>query len=402
MSHDHVTKPCHAQAMAWAMGMVHGHGPHIIGQCFLSTFAFFHHTNDSVISGVPIDRFDPALLDLSTVANHSGQYFNYADVPAMAAEGLLSAETRMVSGTSLIFNRFHPDNLMHVLHDDLLPLYATLKLITRRGRADMTPFDVQLVVMDGRNPGQFQHLYNMFSTREALYKTQLQGHRAAICFADVYVGLSKETQLSVKLAATLGVRVWTLSLEEMPLEEIIKRIRSAAVVVGMHGSLLTLAMFMLPGSILIELFPYAVNPLHYTPYSTLASLPGMAVTYRAWRNMDPNRSVTHPSAAPEVGGIDHLERNEQDRIMCSPEVPLHLCCKDPEWLFRIYQDTIVDVPAVIALTRDAVDEHASATSTSFTTASSNGSSPAGMPPGRRSRIVGVLGAAMERRLYPST
>ena len=82
--------------------------------------------------------------------------------------------------------------------------------------------------------------------------------------------------------------------------------------------------------------------------------------------MDPNRSVTHPSAPPEVGGIDHLERNEQDRIMRSPEVPLHLCCKDPEWLFRIYQDTIVDVPAVIALIRDAVDElHASATSTSL-------------------------------------
>ena len=206
----------------------------------------------------------------------------------------------------------------------------------------MTTYDVQLVLMDGRNPGQFQHLYNTFSMRDALYKTQLQGHRAAICFADVYVGLSKETrwydygfdqpqgpikghkvtaqqikpaveflkarmgiiasgssgkeavilsrrhnrlivneaELSVELAATLGVRVWTLSLEEMSLEEIIKRISSAAVVVGMHGSLLTLAIFMPPGSILIELFPYAVNPLHYTPYSTLASLPGMAVTYR--------------------------------------------------------------------------------------------------------------------------
>jgi len=74
------------------------------------------------------DRFDPALLDMSTVANHSGQYFNYADVLAMTAEQLLGASTRLVGGTSLIFRRFHPDNLMHVLHDDLLPLYDTLRV----------------------------------------------------------------------------------------------------------------------------------------------------------------------------------------------------------------------------------------------------------------------------------
>jgi len=211
-------------------------------------------------------------------------------------------------------------------------------MITRRGDADRTTYDVQLVMSDGREPGEFQRLYDMFSTHKPIYLSPLHG--TAICFADAYVGLSKDTrwydygfhkpqgpikghevtaehvrpaaeflkirldvvalgdkeavilsrrhnrlivneaELSVELAAMLNVRVRTLSLEETSLEEIIGRLSRAAVVVGMHGSLLALAVFLPPGAVLVELFPYAVNPDHYTPYRTLVNLPGMAVTYR--------------------------------------------------------------------------------------------------------------------------
>ena len=206
----------------------------------------------------------------------------------------------------------------------------------------MTPFNVQLVMMDGHEPGPFQRLYNTFSTRPPIYKSQLRDAGAAICFVDAYVGLSKETrwydygfdkpqgpikdhkatarhirpaaeffrarlgisnsqsdakeavilsrrhnrlivneaELSFELAANIWVQVRTLSLEDVPIEEIIKRVSSAAVATGIHGSLLALAMFLPPGAILVELFPYAVNPLHYTPYRTMASLPGMDITYR--------------------------------------------------------------------------------------------------------------------------
>lgn len=33
-----------------------------------------------------------------------------------------------------------------------------------------------------------------------------------------------------------------------------------------------------------------------------------------------------------------------------------LCCQDPEWLFRIYQDTIVDADVVVEKIRDALEE----------------------------------------------
>ena len=106
---------------------------------------------------------------------------------------------------------------------------------------------------------------------------------------------------------------------------------------------------------MVELFPYAVNPQHYTPYKTLASLPGMGIIYRSWRNMDPLHTLGHPTRQWDRGGISHLSEEEQKRIMDSPEVPQHLCCRDPEWLYRIYQDTIVDVQNVASLIKSAAE-----------------------------------------------
>jgi len=71
--------------------------------------------------------------------------------------------------------------------------------------------------------------------------------------------------------------------------------------------------------------------------------------YASWRNTDERKSVAHPDRAPEQGGLLHLSVSEQRRIADSREVPPHLCCTDQEWLYRIYQDTYVDVDAVVRL-----------------------------------------------------
>jgi protein O-mannose beta-1,4-N-acetylglucosaminyltransferase len=41
-----------------------------------------------------------------------------------------------------------------------------------------------------------------------------------------------------------------------------------------------MGIFMPPGSVLIELYPYAVPSDNYTPYRTMARLPGMDLVYR--------------------------------------------------------------------------------------------------------------------------
>jgi protein O-mannose beta-1,4-N-acetylglucosaminyltransferase len=117
---------------------------------------------------------------------------------------------------------------------------------------------------------------------------------------------------------------------------------------GMHGSILILAIFMQPGSVLIEGFPYRVPPKHFTPYRQMCQLRG--IRYIAWSNKDPSKSVGHPDRHASKGGIIHLLDTNPDlfhQIMDDKnQVRPHLCCDDPHWLYRIYQDTKVNAASI--------------------------------------------------------
>ena len=385
----------------------------------LDEFAFLHG-DASFYFGLPANRFDPALLDMSTIMNHNTQYFNYIDLEASKARNVVDGAI-IVGKRSLIFRRFHPDNLMHVIHDDLLPMYYTLLALDSQfsamGRNENEAFEMQLIFMEGWKSGPHRELYELFSVFPPIYKDDLLAEKKPICFTDAVVGLSKHTtwyqygfekpqgpiqdsnvsatdihrfcsfvrtrlnisennesngnltvlitrkynrlilnefNLSFVLAQTLHTKVLTMAIETHSMTELIAAVSRAKVLIGMHGSLLSLAMFLRPGSLLVELFPFAVNPVHYTPYKTLADVPGMGITYVAWRNVDHRNTVVHPDNPWHQGGIKHLSLTEQAQILASREVPLHLCCRNPEWLFRIYQDTVVDTDAVIQLIRNGL------------------------------------------------
>ena len=80
--------------------------------------------------------------------------------------------------------------------------------------------------------------------------------------------------------------------------------------VGMHGSILALAMFMPAGGALVELFPYGVPASHYTPYRTLAELPHLQLAYRAWEVRRPQVQVRVPAARVDhpVASVDGAGR----------------------------------------------------------------------------------------------
>lgn len=361
-------------------------------------YIFFHHEN-SIISGVPMNRF-PVLVDLSSVDDHNTQYFTYTDVPYSVYNDFI---IEFIKKSTLIFNRFNPDNLMHVFHDDLLPVFSTLNEICNK----IDQCKVQLFFSENRDPGPYFDLYKIFNiapmirelSRDKLY-----------CFKEAWVGLNKMTTwydygfkapqapletkdwmitsrlikqfcnyfitsfnlsksinenkkdqkaaLIVRKQSRLilneyevietikeitGLSVITVGLEEHTVPQIVNIIKDCAVIVGMHGALLVLSMFLLPGSILVELFPYAVNSTHYTPYKTLVSLPGMNIIYQSWQNMELKNTVTHPDNPAQLGGINHLSNEQRQIILLSKEVPQHLCCYNPEWMFRIYQDTIINI-----------------------------------------------------------
>ena len=372
----------------------------------------FFHGPETIIHGVPSDRFNPALLDMSSVEDHNTQYFNYVDYPAYSIDNF--PNVTVIDDFSLIFHRFNPENIMHVFHDDLLPLYHTLRQFSR----DMLSVDLgfTLVMMDGRNEGTHFDLYKLFTKKTLILKKELQKANHLTCFRHGVIGISKyttwyqygfrepqgqlphvsltgqylrhftgfverrlgldnislpfhssdssyivlcsrehnrlitnELDLSLAIAQQFNKPVIRVSMATHSFKEQVQIISKASALIGMHGSMLIMAMFLPPGASLIELFPFGINPDHYTPYCTMVELPDMNVIYASWRNNIEENTVTYPHEAPEVGGIDHLSLEEQKDIMNTEEVPQHLCCSDPYWLYRIYQDTIVDIQSLLSV-----------------------------------------------------
>ena len=128
----------------------------------------------------------------------------------------------------------------------------------------------------------------------------------------------------------------------------------ARVVIGVHGATLTMIMFVRPGTVVIELFPFAVPSENYTPYRTLSNLPGMDLTYRAWENTHEENTVGHPEAGLWQGGLKHLSPQERDRVMKNNRVQEHLCCSDPNCLYRLFQDTRVKFKELLTLVSEAI------------------------------------------------
>ena len=383
---------------------------HFVNLCYFpeqDSYLFFH-SEKSLLENIPTDRFSPTLIEASSVHNHTYSFFNYVDMPVSASRLF---KINWMATPVLITKRFKPDNLMHVIHDDILPIYYKLKLSNLGGNSSER-FSTTLFFDDSWEEGQFFKLYNILSDSQPILKSNLKDISGLTCFRSALIGLPKSTlwydygfhqpqaplanrkvtatevgsmveyvrrelgialgtdkndyfvlvsrkstrrilnemELSLSLSRELGVKVVHVSQEQYSIEQLIEMVSNARGLIGMHGSLLTLAIFLPPGSFLIELFPYAVNPDHYTPYKTLVNLPNMDIEYRAWQNTDPKKSEGHP----ELGGLENLSPAEQEEIMAQTEVPRHICCDDPSWLYHIYQDTEVDIDAVIALVKSAL------------------------------------------------
>lgn len=379
-------------------------------------FVFFHGNSSVMLPNIGPRRFQPALLDLSSVEDHNTQYFNFLELPAAALKYM--PKPVFVPDVALILNRFNPDNLMHVFHDDLLPIFYTM-----RQYSDLDD-EARLVFMEGWGEGPNFELYRLLSNKQPLLKEQLRNFGKLMCFTKSYVGLSKmttwyqygfvqpqgpkanilisgnelrqftsylmeklnitkeeekegmsaeekdqyivvfsryhtrlilnEAEVILALAQEFQMRVVTVSLEDQSFSSIVQVISGAAMLVSMHGAQLVTSIFLSRGAAVVELFPYGVNPEQYTPYKTLASLPGMDLQYVAWRNTMEDNSVAYPGRPWDQGGIAHLDKDEQERILASGEVPRHLCCSNPEWLFRIYQDTKVDIPSLLEVLRESL------------------------------------------------
>jgi protein O-mannose beta-1,4-N-acetylglucosaminyltransferase len=149
-----------------------------------------------------------------------------------------------------------------------------------------------------------------------------------------------------------------ISEEHTPLLEMISIVHNSSVLIGMHGALLSLALFLEPKAVLVELFPFGIPAEDYTPYKTLASLPELDIFYRSWTNPreESPDNVYHDSRHRFHGGLKHFPASYEAGIKATKTVPRHVCCYSPFWTFRIYQDTIVDSKAIIELIQSAQNQ----------------------------------------------
>ncbi|GIX75195.1 protein O-linked-mannose beta-1,4-N-acetylglucosaminyltransferase 2 [Caerostris darwini] len=297
---------------------------------------------------------------------------------------------------------------MHVFHDDLLPIFVTLDELSI-----LTNPETFLVIADSRPVGAYAGLYENILQTKPLY-LQLLSQDSLHCFENVYVGLNKQStwyqygfkepqspiknsylspivlnfrqyfikQFSLKqphsekkqalllvrkhnrkilnqdevlqvISKNSGLKTFAIGLDSSSVLEVIEEILNSSLVIAMHGSLLILSLFLDHHSAVIELFPFGINPDISTPYKSLCEQYGLNLFYRSWPNDVQSNTFPHPEYPPEFGGISHLSSKEQEKIQNSVVKPF-LCCDDPVWLYRIYQDTVVDTQSFGILLKDVI------------------------------------------------
>ncbi|XP_005092756.1 protein O-linked-mannose beta-1,4-N-acetylglucosaminyltransferase 2 [Aplysia californica] len=355
-------------------------------------------------------------LSLSAIPDHNAYIFRPVTIPGKSVNEF---SVSIMRKTTFLMSRFKPDNIMHVFHDDLFPLIHTLDSMKfqRRKRkfdvvimfadhydeGDLLPLyssvstESPITLWKSNFPSDlvcFESVYLGLSNKTLWYQygfsvpqgplhyidkfaTGVNVYRAAryaaqdllsdciFCSSGSYLVLlsRKDTRLIVNegelilaVARATKLKVMSVSLETHSLAELVTIVKNSKGILGMHGSLFSLAAFLPPGSVVIELFPYAVNPSKYTPFKSLCELGGYSLIYRSWTNPSRDNSVPHPGWPSDVGGIHHLSPEAQQEISSQTEVPNHLCCEDPSWLYHIYQDTVVDIDSVVTIAASALSQ----------------------------------------------
>ncbi|KAJ1545302.1 Protein O-linked-mannose beta-1,4-N-acetylglucosaminyltransferase 2 [Cladochytrium tenue] len=398
----------------------------------------------------------PKLLESASVANHPYTVFSYDEVPitsSVAKNVALRYETEQ----HILYKRFHPNNIMHNLHDDVIVLFHHIKEFIGSGDESLRmPFtlDHRIQFIDEYDFSPTIRPFQFLTHKSLRKRDYLMSDPDIITgFRDVTIGSSKislwyqygfnvpqgpikdkqvnglhirevaewfcrrlqiplgedednirdleplpaalrdagpdkeawyppldrsidfvgtdliillsrrknrlvlnEDELLARLGREFGLEVAIVRNEDHSFEEQIRLMRRARVVLAMHGSILIMTMFCRRGTVVVEMYPFAVPADNYTPYKTMAHLPGMDLVYRAWTNTHPEYNFPHDDNDELAGGIAHLPAEEQDAIRNTLTVPQHLCCTNPYWLYRIYQDTHVDADEVTALVRGGLAE----------------------------------------------
>lgn len=331
------------------------------------------------------------IVDLTSIPNHNVLYLNFQVLDHELPREKIVAS---IGGTSQLLRRFLPNNIMHIIHDDWLgswhiqkilwpqinqtifidrypkrtmysEIYDSLapathyKEIKRKFKSGLVLFEDAII---GNSKELIWYQYGFRKPQSPLKKT-VDGdvlrtaarhllnttttespHDRLLLFSrgrNRLIINEKELVETIERKTRFIVEVVRLEDYEGRLRELASKISMSRGVVGMHGSMLVLSMWLPKGSLVIEMFPYAIPAKDYLPYRRLCEI--LDIKYMAWENRDPSKSVAHPDRPAILGGIAHLPETIRRSIEKETNIRPHRCCRNPNWLYRIYQDSIVDV-----------------------------------------------------------
>lgn len=363
---------------------------------------FFLLNNFSTISGIESAEM-LKYINLSSIKNHTGM--NLKINIETSCSRLLKENFQIIEKEAILMKRFKPDNLMHVIHDDIFPLFTTYDELCH-GNIRRCLSIYQLIFLDNNDEGPYHAWY------EQMTKVPLMSikHMTGKCLKNSIIGIShssawyqygfKSVQgpMDNKQLNGLKLRKFTTFIKEqfnisvtnvrLPntvvflsrninrkilneitveeniikvyedvekksvkiiktditdnFRELITIIQGTNLLIGMHGSAMILAIFLPQGSKILELFPFGIQPEFVSPIKALCSLPDVNYNYKAWVNTNETNTRVHPEYHQLLGGISHLSLSDQERISKIKLVPPMECCHDPLYLYRMFQDTVVD------------------------------------------------------------
>jgi protein O-mannose beta-1,4-N-acetylglucosaminyltransferase len=302
-------------------------------------------------------------LDLTSIDNHNVFYFDFVDVDESFFSQNLDLKIEFVSELSFLFKRYHGNNIMHSIHDDLLGLYFLMREYASPNLfgppSDASGFNLKhhIQFLDEYFKTKYGHLFRYFTDFPLRFLSDLNKEKTITCFRDSIVGMSKianwyqygfdipqgplnktvnglyirqfssfiehrlkltprklnsvpyrvvlfsrtlnrlilnQEELTRELELRYGQPVDIVSMESNSFRSQVKILRETKIAIGLHGSILIMGMFLPPGSILVELFPYAIPSENYTPYRTMCQLPGMNIIYKAWEVNKEDPSIFDP------------------------------------------------------------------------------------------------------------
>ncbi|XP_014260113.1 protein O-linked-mannose beta-1,4-N-acetylglucosaminyltransferase 2-like [Cimex lectularius] len=385
--------------------------------CFNKYLKFlFVLTESSILSGVKL-RKDLETIKTSSVTNNSAFFLKMSIVfPSQFP----SNDIEWFHDDIFALTRFKPDNIMHVIHDDLLPLHSSYKELCL-GNVYECSRRFQLAFLDEHGNGPFIEWYKAYSSKSLIHFSSFEQSKT-ICFSKLVFAIDEDTvfyqygykiphgpvhtslspalildfknymlgHFNIKHENVPKTQVYTLlsrkfnrkllneayiieminqlSLPSKPCvltfdvvqnstNEILTLISSSSLFIGMHGAGMMLSIFLPKDSSVVELFPFAIHKEYVSPLYALTKLKGLHFRYNSWTNLNKNNSVLHPEYPSKLGGVNHLPRTYQLDIINSNSVPPVFCCDNPLYLFWMYQDTIVDSSIIPVLNSSLITKY---------------------------------------------